>query len=210
MDSNKGEGGLLNLLQIQTLHHVLRLGNGWIHFRFKLSTMYWGWEIVRFKYPPPCLNPAQVCLAVLMPRAYEDLGLLFCMTLSTVLFSLAERLRPWRSTTRTSPRATFTATTWTVCAGSDASCSPRYSWFKTHNCAHGVSVQNSLEQGKFIYTERESALSPQQANWFSQTERRVWRFKLFMELSRFTLVFSRARTALCVGSRGLWLPAQRT
>ena len=27
---------------------------------------------------PPPLNPAQICLAVLMPRAYEDLGLLLC------------------------------------------------------------------------------------------------------------------------------------
>ena len=26
---------------------------------------------------PPFLNPAQICLAVLMPRIYEDLGLLF-------------------------------------------------------------------------------------------------------------------------------------
>ena len=63
-----GGGGDLNPLWIQALCYVLRLGKGWIqitpspppiwiYFRFKLSTMDWGWEKVGFKYPsPPCLK----------------------------------------------------------------------------------------------------------------------------------------------------------
>ena len=62
LDSNRRGGGYLNPLQIQTLQHVLRLGNSWIqlppplvwiHFRFKLYSMCWGWEKVGFKFPLP-------------------------------------------------------------------------------------------------------------------------------------------------------------
>ncbi len=56
-----------------------RGGGIWIHLAFKLSTMYSGWEMVGYKYPPPlCLsyNPAQICLAILNAAGLENLGLL--------------------------------------------------------------------------------------------------------------------------------------
>ena len=70
LDSNGG-GGYLNPTISQLQYIIHSLNPIW-------CTMYWSWEMVGFKYPPPCLNPIQLTyLPFWMLRTYEDLGFLF-------------------------------------------------------------------------------------------------------------------------------------
>ncbi len=72
-----------------------RGGGNWIQFRFKVCMMYWGWEMVRFNYPPPLFKSTSDSNCVWCTEAGKWLDLITprCLNLlqiQTVYSNLAQ------------------------------------------------------------------------------------------------------------------------